>query len=93
MTVCALCRKIMPGEFDPTEIVLCHECIQMFKRQYDNGWIMVQDRLPENEDRVLCCTRTAKGQQNIVIGYYMGGSCRCGMNSNVTHWMPLPRLP
>ena len=31
MTVCALCRKIMPGEFDPTEIVLCRECMKPVK--------------------------------------------------------------
>lgn len=49
----------------------------------------MKDRLPDTEDRVLCCTKTAKGVQNIVIGYYMNGAWRCGMNSNVTHWMPL----
>lgn len=31
MTVCALCRKIMPGKFDPTEIVLCRECMKPVK--------------------------------------------------------------
>ena len=56
-------------------------------------WISVKDRLSENDDKVLCCTRTAKGIQNIIIGYYMGGMWRCGMNSNVTHWMPLPEPP
>jgi len=56
-------------------------------------WISAEDRLPETDDHVLCCTRTKAGRQNIVIGYYMDGLWRCGMNSNVTHWMPLPEPP
>lgn len=56
-------------------------------------WIGVKDRLPDTEDHVLCCTQTKAGRQNVVIGYYMDGAWRCGMNSNVTHWMPLPTPP
>ena len=56
-------------------------------------WISVKDRLPENDNHVLCCTETKKGMKNVIIGYYMNGAWRCGMNSNVTHWMPLPELP
>lgn len=26
MTKCFKCRKILPGKFDPTELVLCREC-------------------------------------------------------------------
>ena len=58
-----------------------------------NYWTSVIDRMPANDDHVLCCTRTSKGRQNVVIGYYMDGMWRCGMNSNVTHWMPLPEPP
>ena len=56
-------------------------------------WISVKDRLPENDNHVLCCTETKKGMKNVIIGYYMNGAWRCGMNSNVTHWMPMPELP
>lgn len=56
-------------------------------------WISAETELPANDDHVLCVTRTAKGRQNVVIGYYMDGMWRCGMNSNVTHWMPLPDTP
>lgn len=56
-------------------------------------WISVKDILPENDNYVLCCTETKKGTKNVIIGYYMDGAWRCGMNSNVTHWMPLPELP
>lgn len=52
-------------------------------------WIPVAERLPDTDEKVLCCTITAKGQKNIVLGYYMGRWC-CGMNSNVIAWMPLP---
>lgn len=58
-----------------------------------NAWINADYVVPANDDHVLCCTRTKAGRQNIVIGYYMGGLWRCGMNSNVTHWMPLPEPP
>lgn len=57
-------------------------------------WISVKDRLPETEDHVLCCTQSKKGGQNIVRGYYRrDGLWVSGMNSNVTHWMPLPDPP
>ena len=60
-------------------------------------WISVKDKLPENTDHVLCCTVNKAGKQNIVRGYYdaesNGGMWACGMNNNVTHWMPLPDPP
>lgn len=56
-------------------------------------WVPVTERVPENDDHVLCCTQTKAGKQNVVIGYWMDGMWRCGMNSNVTHWMKLPGPP
>lgn len=56
-------------------------------------WIPCSERLPENDDYVLCCVRTKAGRQNVVRGYYMDMRWCCGMNSNVTHWMPLPEPP
>ena len=55
-------------------------------------WIPCNERLRENDDKILCCTVTKKGQRNIVIGYYMKEQVywACGMNSNVIAWMPLP---
>lgn len=68
-----------------------YEIIDTIKRQPKLGeWIPVSERLPETDDKVMCCTETKKGNKNIVIGYYMDGAWRCGMNSNVIAWMPLP---
>lgn len=60
-----------------------------------NEWISVEDRLPENDDHVLAATQNKRGEYNIVKAYYHHGlGCwAAGMNSNVTHWMPLPDPP
>ena len=56
-------------------------------------WIRCSDRLPETEEKVLCCTFTKKGVANLVIGYYADDRWCCGMNSNVVAWQPLPAPP
>lgn len=53
-------------------------------------WIPEADRLPETDDKVLCCKADKRGNKSVMIGYYMDGAWRCGMNSNVIAWMPLP---
>ncbi len=53
-------------------------------------WVPVETTLPPDEDKVLCCTRNKKGQKNLIIGYYMDGMWRVGMNSNVIAWRFLP---
>ena len=72
------------------------KALQYDRGQYEKGftdgrpkWISVNEKLPKTEDHVLCCTETKQGRKNVVIGYYMDG-WRCGMNSNVIAWMPLP---
>lgn len=66
--------------------------IKIKRREPIMRWIPCSERLPETEDKVLCCTATKKGGKNIVIGYYMATMKYwvCGMNSNVIAWMPLP---
>ena len=58
-------------------------------------WIPVSERLPEDENHVLAATRNKKENYNIVKAYYCHdmGVWAAGMNSNVTHWMPLPPEP
>ena len=55
-------------------------------------WRPVTEELPDNEDKVLCCTVTKKGLKNLVVGYYSPEMKRwcCGMNSNVIAWRILP---
>ena len=58
-------------------------------------WINVKDRLPEDENHVLAAARNKRGEYNIVKAYYSHDlqTWAAGMNSNVTHWMPLPEPP
>ena len=28
MTICCRCLKLLPGKFDPTELVLCRDCAE-----------------------------------------------------------------
>ena len=53
-------------------------------------WVPVDVTLPPDDDKVLCCTQNKKGAKNLVIGYYMDGMWRVGMNSNVVAWRFLP---
>ena len=74
-----------------TEGVTCLKQLQM-KSEPDplREWVPVEVTLPPDEDRVLCCTQNKKGQKNLIIGYYMDGMWRVGMNSNVIAWRFLP---
>lgn len=57
----------------------------------DNGWISVEERLPEDERMVLVTCQTKKGIRSTNRAYYDGkfwhGS---GSMSGVTAWQPLP---
>lgn len=84
-------KPIFPHELaDPTEAVADY--------LLDNGvtiqrWIPVTERLPENEEYVLVCTRSRNGSRNVDKGYcYNGGWAHRG-TAKVTHWMPLPQAP
>lgn len=30
MTVCRICHKVLPGKYDPSEVVICKKCAKMF---------------------------------------------------------------
>lgn len=55
-------------------------------------WKFAERELPKTDDKVLCWTRTQKGRNNIVVGYYSPELSRwcCGMNSNIIAWSRLP---
>lgn len=57
-------------------------------------WISVEDRLPENKVRVLLFDNEGFGVVSgrlIASVWYL--ESEKDLNSNVTHWMPLPEPP
>ncbi len=64
-----------------------------------NEWINVKDRLPNREQKVLCCSR----QGDLFIGKYLDAEYVKGIAAFIdavkdyargtTHWMPLPEPP
>lgn len=87
--VCSLWRQV---EDQDASYFQLDGCCKYF-REAAARWIPVTERLPEDDEHVLCCTVTKTGRKNVVIGYWMDGMWRCGMNSNVIAWMPLPEPP
>ena len=64
----------------------------------DNGvtvqeWISVKDRLPEDQEEVLVCTRSKNGIRNIDKGYMAIDRFIHRGRDEVTHWMPMPNPP
>lgn len=56
-------------------------------------WISVKDRLPEDQEDVLVCTRSKNGVRNIDKGYMAIDRFIHRGRAEVTHWMPLPEPP
>ena len=58
-------------------------------------WISVKERLPEDDNEVFVVTRSKKGQRNVDKGYYLPEDGRFVHRgtAEVTHWIPLPKLP
>ena len=92
-------RAMREGYLTPKDVkdglaaegVDCMKVMQM-KGEPDplREWVPVEITLPPYEEKVLCCTQNKKGRKNLVIGYYMDGMWRIGMNSNVIAWRMLP---
>ncbi len=82
-------KEVKDGLAD--EGVNCMKTLQM-KGEPDplREWVPADVTLPPDEDKVLCCTQNKAGKKNLIIGYYMNGMWRCGMNSNVIAWRFLP---
>ena len=54
-------------------------------------WIRADERVPEDDRRVLCVTRTKKGVRDHVIAYM--SKYGWTTKAQVTHWMELPEFP
>lgn len=86
---CASCNQVTEA--------LCHngsggsEGLLATKKQVTSGWISVQEKLPENNDKVLAFTLSGK---YAVARYDQRRQCWIAAgNLTVTHWMPLPDVP
>ena len=74
------------------------------EEEHNNGWICCSERLPENDDDVLCWyeyrimqgTHEGEMNQKFEIGNYSKyfkrwfGEVSCGRDCKVIAWMPLP---
>ena len=58
-------------------------------------WISSKNLVPDREKEVLICTQSKNGTRNIDKGYFIPNESRWVHRgtAEVTHWMPLPRLP
>ena len=57
----------------------------------NDGWIPVEEKLPEDDSMVLVTCRTKKGVLSVNRAYCDGAFWHgCGSMSGVTAWMPLP---
>lgn len=64
-------------------------------------WISVEERMPEDEEFVLCWYKDEFGDEWSTVGMKIQWGCgwdldiddNSGRNLTVTHWMPLPEPP
>lgn len=71
-------------------------------------WTSVKDRLPKELNDCLVCAKNVCGKSNIFVAFMISGKwctydslkIKNGTNNelsdvwwNVTHWMPLPKIP
>lgn len=75
---------------------ICVGCVKEIIRSNmdemnNDGWIPVEERLPENERMVLVTCQTKKGIRSTNRAYYDGAFWHgSGSMSSVTAWQPLP---
>lgn len=87
---------------DAYEIAI--EIVKQLKEEHNDGWIPCSEKLPENDDDVLCWyeyrimqgTHEGEMNQKFEIGYYnkyfkrWGGEVSSGRDCKVIAWRPLP---
>lgn len=70
---------------------LTPEQIRELKECMNDGWIPVEERLPEDETMMLVTCQTKAGRRSVNRAWYGAGCWHgTGSMSGVTAWMPLP---
>lgn len=82
------------------EVTKCHElqdsyCDRIAELEAAQRWIPVSERLPEPYTRVLACIKSGYMEVDYMYSEPIVDVGIADFNSldNVTHWMPLPKLP
>ena len=67
------------------------EAVEVWNRRADDGWIRVEDRLPDDDDSYLVWN----GNHIFVAIYWGDGEWMFDSHATheVTHWLPLPETP
>lgn len=77
---------------------LCTALEEAIKELKKNNWISVDDRLPEDEERILIFV-ALEGHESVQLdtcyedGGYIHLDSGYAFGAEVTHWMPLPEPP
>lgn len=72
----------------------CRVAVDELRKQQNNGWISVKDRLPEDDTMQLVVAKAKNGNRSINRAWHdRQGWHGSGSMAGVTHWRPLPELP
>jgi len=69
------------------------------EQKHKPAWISVKDRLPNEDEDVILCSRRSQKHVYVTYGHYHLFDDKpyfendCGGIRNVTYWMPLPEPP
>lgn len=90
--------NVVKIEIDPMEVTIHREqykglCTaeKIIRKHMNDGWIPVEERLPEDDSMVLVTCQTKKGIRSVNRAYYDGAFWHgSGSMSGVIAWQPLP---
>lgn len=78
---------------DNEQLEVLRDClIERTPQPAGNGWVSVEDRLPEDMKSVLVYGKRPSEMYGSRVTTYMGNKYFSGMKE-VTHWQPLPPKP
>lgn len=92
------CLDVIKTEVDPMEITIHREQYKgmrkaenVIRKYLNDGWIPVEERLPEDEEMVLVTCKTKVGRLSVYRAWRGGGYWHgTGSISDVIAWQPLP---